>query len=138
MPYRTPHHRARLTLRDGRGTAAVEFAILVPIFLLFIFGIFEFGRMFWTQNTLQFAADETGRYAMAHATATSSDLTSFLKSKVSSGVDPNQVAVAVVNDTTGGVKFVTVTADYTFSFLSAIIPYGPIQLTGRTRVPLGT
>ena len=35
------------------GTTAVEFALVAPIFLMFVFGVVEFGRLLWTQQALQ-------------------------------------------------------------------------------------
>jgi Flp pilus assembly protein TadG len=45
----------------GRGTAAVEFAIVVMPFLFLVFGVTEFGRMIWTQSALQYAVEKTAR-----------------------------------------------------------------------------
>ena len=39
--------------RDERGASALEFALTAPVFFLFIFGIIEFGLLFWTQLGLQ-------------------------------------------------------------------------------------
>ncbi|HEX6970340.1 MAG TPA: TadE/TadG family type IV pilus assembly protein [Micromonosporaceae bacterium] len=47
-------------LRD-RGAAAVEFALLLPVVLLIIFGIIDFGRMLNAQLTLTQAAREGAR-----------------------------------------------------------------------------
>ena len=52
--------------RSTDGAAAVEFAVLLPAILLIIFSLYLFGRVYWIQNTLQFAAEETARWAMAN------------------------------------------------------------------------
>lgn len=44
-----------------RGAAAVEFAILVPVLIMFVFGIVEFGRAYNVQVTLTSAAREGAR-----------------------------------------------------------------------------
>ena len=46
---------------DIRGAAAIEAAIILPVYILFIFGVVEFGHMYWTANSLQYAADEAAR-----------------------------------------------------------------------------
>jgi Flp pilus assembly protein TadG len=53
-------------LRSGRaegdhGAAAVEFAIIVPLLVLLVFGIYEFGRAYNTQVQLTGAAREGAR-----------------------------------------------------------------------------
>lgn len=47
--------------RNDHGAAAVEFALIVPILILLLFGIFEFGRAYNTQISLSGAAREGAR-----------------------------------------------------------------------------
>jgi hypothetical protein len=47
----------------SRGQALVEFAIILPLLLLVIGGIVQFGMLFWAQNTLTQVARDTGRWA---------------------------------------------------------------------------
>jgi len=42
----------------------VEFALVVPLFFILVFGIFDFGRLFYTQLTLQNALRQAGRFAV--------------------------------------------------------------------------
>lgn len=44
-----------------RGAAAVELALVLPLLLALLFGIFEFGRLFYTQIALSNAAREGAR-----------------------------------------------------------------------------
>jgi Flp pilus assembly protein TadG len=50
-----------IILSRSDGTAAVEFAILLPVFLMFLYGTVEFGRLMWTQAALQFAVEAAAR-----------------------------------------------------------------------------
>ncbi|MCW2579785.1 MAG: tadE [Blastococcus sp.] len=45
-------------LRTERGAAAVEFAFIVPLLIVLVLGIAEFGRAFQVQGTLSAAARE--------------------------------------------------------------------------------
>jgi Flp pilus assembly protein TadG len=49
--------------RDNRGTSALEFALTAPVFFLFIFGIIEFGLLFWTQLGMQHGTEMAARCA---------------------------------------------------------------------------
>lgn len=51
-----------------RGAAAVEFAILLPVLILIVVGIFEFGRAWFVQGTLSGAAREGAREMAIHQT----------------------------------------------------------------------
>ena len=43
-------------MRSERGAAAVEFAMIMPLLLVLVLGIAEFGRAFQVQGTLSAAA----------------------------------------------------------------------------------
>lgn len=48
---------------NRRGASAVEFALLLPLFLLLVFGIIEFGLLMKDYLTVSHAAREAARYA---------------------------------------------------------------------------
>lgn len=50
-----------------KGAVAVEFALVLPVFLMLVLGIFEFGRAFNIQVSLTEAARESARYVAIHA-----------------------------------------------------------------------
>lgn len=50
--------------RDDRAQSLVEFALVLPVILLIITGIFDLGRAVWQENTLAYAAREGTRLAI--------------------------------------------------------------------------
>jgi len=53
--------------RSGeQGTTMAEFALISAVFFMIIFGIIEFGRLFYTHNALTDAARRGARYAVLH------------------------------------------------------------------------
>jgi Flp pilus assembly protein TadG len=53
--------------RQIRGQSLVEFALVVPVFIVLLFGMVEFGRAWMTKNILTGAAREAvRRYAVTH------------------------------------------------------------------------
>jgi hypothetical protein len=48
-----------------RGQGMVEFALAIPLFLLLVFGVFEFGRLLMTYSAVFSAAREAARYGSA-------------------------------------------------------------------------
>ena len=68
--------------RDPRGQTLVEFALVLPILVLIVLGIMQFGLLFWAQITLTQAARDTGRWA---ATQTECDSTAITASVISEG-----------------------------------------------------
>src|SRR5665647_1431315 len=55
-------------LGSERGAIAVEFAILVPVFLLLVFGIVDFGHAWYMKHMMSDASREGARYATRYKT----------------------------------------------------------------------
>src|SRR5262249_40372711 len=70
---------ARHFARDEVGNLAVEFGLLAPALMLFIFGIAEGGRMLWTVNALHYSVQEAARCASINTTTcgTATQIQSF-------------------------------------------------------------
>jgi Flp pilus assembly protein TadG len=62
MPF-GPRSRRPEPRHTDRGSAAVELALVLPLLLLVLFGVIDFGRMLNTQITLTEAAREGSRAA---------------------------------------------------------------------------
>jgi Flp pilus assembly protein TadG len=61
-----------MTKRDRtRGQAMVEFALVIPVFILLMVSLFDFGRVIWVNDTLATAAREAVRFAIVHGGAES-------------------------------------------------------------------
>lgn len=56
--------RVRFFLRDQRATSAVEFALVVPLMLLFLLGIIDVGRFIWNLNQAEKATQIGARWAV--------------------------------------------------------------------------
>ena len=107
---------ARRFRSDRSGTSAVEFAILSPFFLLFIFGMIAYGIYFGASHSVQQIAADAARTAIAGLTETEriSLATQFVSHNAGtypfvepdklvvdihdSGTDENQFVVAVRYD----------------------------------------
>jgi Flp pilus assembly protein TadG len=53
--------RRRLRTHARSGSAAIEFAVVAPVFFLLLFVIIETSILYFAQATLQFAVDDAGR-----------------------------------------------------------------------------
>lgn len=72
-------------VRGQRGVAMVEFTIALPLLLLLLLGVAEFGRMLFQYNSLLQASRDAGRYAASNAwnaTLGEVDLTTALKGEI--------------------------------------------------------
>ena len=76
------NRRSRRTENVRRGAALVEFALVAPIFLLFVVGSVELGRAIVVQEALTNASREGARVGILDG-ALSSDVTSAVNSYLS-------------------------------------------------------
>lgn len=55
--------------RDQRGIATLEFALIAPIVLAFLYGVTQFGILFFASSGLNTAVDQAARFATLHVPA---------------------------------------------------------------------
>lgn len=104
----------------ARGAAVVEFAVVCPVLCVILFGIIEYGYVFFVQQNLTNAAREGCRVAVLQSTT-----------DPYTAVDQRITAIM----TAAGVRGYTITkthatqADPTES-VTVRVPYGNVSLTG--------
>jgi Flp pilus assembly protein TadG len=118
-------------LRGERGASAVEFAMIVPLLIMLVIGIAEFGHAFQVQGTLSAAARE-GVRAMALQNDPSAARTAVRNAaaSLSPAVTNTQIAVTPsACPTTGGPTNVRVTISYRMPYLTGFLGSG-LTLSG--------
>ena len=122
---------SQLRRRNRRGAAAVEFAVVAPVFFLLIFGMIEYGRLVMVQQVLTNAAREGARVGVLDNSTTAevnSAVNSYLtSSKINSAtitVNPNPPSSATYGNP------VTVTVSVPFNQVSWLP--SPMFLGGTT------
>jgi len=104
--------------RGDRGAAAVEFALVLPVLLLIIFGIVDFGRMLAAKITLTEAAREGAR-AAALVSQEEGEATVF--EAVADLDDPIETPVVVgCPDAPAPGDDATATVTYRFTFITPV------------------
>lgn len=126
-------HRAR----PSRGAAAVEFAIVAPVFFVLMIAAFEFGRLNVIRHTADNAAYEAARHAMvpgATAQEAVDKATSILRT-----VGTRGARVAIAPPALGpNVEQVTVTVDVPLALNGWIAPRFTRNTTIRATSTLRT
>lgn len=132
---------------SSRGQALVEFALIVPLFVLLLVGLFDVGRAVYAYNTVNNAAREAGRLAIVdqfedHIRAEGAGAASGL------GIEAGEVVVAFEEadgstcTAIGSASVVrciaVVTVPYAYEAATPIIGniIGAISITGESRVPI--
>ncbi|GAA6527561.1 TadE/TadG family type IV pilus assembly protein [Intrasporangium sp. DVR] len=99
-----------------RGAAAVEFAILLPVVLLIIGGIVDFGRFFFAKIELTNAAREGARAAVVTTGTPTPGPTDRVLAALP-GVPAPSIAIAPICSTAGSTATVTVSVSASFDWM---------------------
>ena len=116
-----------------RGASAVEFALVLPILLLLVLGIIEFGRAYHLQTTLSNAARDGVRVMALQDSATAA------RSAAEDSAHPLDLTDADIvitpshgcSSVTTGTGTASVTITYPFSLISGFLPIDDFTLTGK-------
>lgn len=114
--------------RTCRGQSLVEFTLVLPMFLLLLIGIAEFGRAWMTRNILTGAAREAVRIAAVQGNAASA------LSRANGILGSAGISGASVNIIDDGTPFGTCSVTVTYNFPVTVAGFLP-GLTG-TNFPL--
>jgi Flp pilus assembly protein TadG len=124
--------------RGQRGQSLVETALVLPILLIILLGIFDFGRAVFAYNAISNAAREAARVAIVNQNATG---VVDEGKRAAIGLNPDTVDVTFAITGTGcGTVLVgctaQVTVDHEWSAITPIIGsiIGPIQLSSTTEM----
>jgi hypothetical protein len=137
--------RLRQLLRRGRGqegAAAVEFAILLPLLLLLLAGLIDFGWLFYWNHTVTNASRAGARYAV-QAKYVGGVTTPYTDTEITTLVKNNYGAdLGVAVDRTGGnnpgaPRSVTVTKTMQWFFLGVLQSWGvPLPPTASNKTTM--
>ena len=132
--------------RDDRGQTITEFALILPIFILVLVGIVDFGRAVYASSTIQNAAREAVRVAIVNQNVTAIE-TEAIEHAVALGVDGADVDITFMDpDYTSGVCttiprvgcIVEVEVRYAYNAATPILGniVGTINMSGSSRQPI--
>jgi Flp pilus assembly protein TadG len=124
-------------LRSESGASAVEFALLLPLLMMILFGIIEFGFALYRQAILTNASREGARLGIVQsipAITTGQIDTAIDNYLTAAGIPAGNVTRNIVaGGITGTPVQVTLTLPYTFAVLPGLTSVAPsINLTAQT------
>lgn len=143
----SPSNAIRGILRDERGTALVEFALLLPVLMLVLVGILYFGRAMNYDEQETHLVNEAARYATVDQVPAGAigSLGQWVRSQVDSSelangtgsVSGTQVCIGYGPGGTAVGQPVTVTMKFTFSWVPVLkitVASTTIQRTATMRI----
>jgi Flp pilus assembly protein TadG len=122
----------KFLLKENKGQSIIEFALLLPILLLVVFGITEFGRAIMTKDVLHTASREGARLAAVSSPADSLDIRDRVIQVLSAAnITPKDIIISFSTD--DRTVWVTATTDFEVLSGGVLDPFvGTFTLTGKT------
>jgi len=121
--------RLRRFRRDGRGSAAVEFALVAPVFFALLFAILETGIMFLAGQVLQTVAQDSARKILTGQAQTAAytppQFASYVCSKVPALFTCNNISIDVTSYSSFSAVAITNPIDTAGNFVSNNLQYSP-------------
>lgn len=93
------------------GATAVEFALVLPLFIMLLIGIFELSRMMFVTSSVQYSVDRAARLAVIDPTVSLSDIETDILNRLAVSNSPT-VDLTVVRTTIGVTDVAQVSAHY--------------------------
>lgn len=117
--------------RDKSGAQAVEFAIIAPVLFVFMFGIFEVGRVMYEQSRVSAAAEAGARAVSLYGAADTTHIEAAINAKL-----PYTAEIDLSDTTFGGQAFKQIDITYDFDFLIKLGPgFSGVTITATRYAP---
>jgi Flp pilus assembly protein TadG len=127
----------------GKGQSLVEFALIIPAFLLMAVMVFDLGRAVYYSSAIHNAAREAARYGIVHPADETGMKLKAINYAVGLGLQETDVTIDVVvpeNSASFPPPRVTVYVNYDFvpatPLVSNFISGGQVTLTGEATMKL--
>jgi Flp pilus assembly protein TadG len=116
---------------DTRGQALLEFALILPVLLLLVLGIIEFGRIWNINQMVSDITREGARRAVVYdATVTQTQVHDFMMQSLwDAHVDTSVVTLSFNGTWHASGEPMTVTTQFPYSFMFFNRAFGTVQIT---------
>ena len=108
-----------MTQKKESGAAAVELALILPVILMLLFGIVEFGRWYNASITVTHAARESVRKLALRDTVDNAKLAG---TEAAASLAPIVPTFGLITECTSGITNAEVTMKFSFTFDIPFIP----------------
>ena len=119
----------------GGGTSAVEFALILPPFVMLLVGIFELSHMMFVSSSVQYSIERAARFAAIDPGVSDDDIANEIASLLQVSNAP-YVDITISRTTIGMTNVARVSAHYDHIVSAPFIPEFTVGWDFETNVPL--
>ena len=105
---------------DEKGAAAVEFALVLPLLVMLLVGMLEFGLVLWRQEMMTNATREAARAGIVAGTPrlTQAEIQAILEANLNrAGIDPATTTITITGAQGNSGDPLTVSVVYPYQFM---------------------
>ena len=125
--------RAFGAARDG--ASALEFAIILPVFVTMVLGTIQMGIVFFKAGSVQFALEEAARQVMVDPDMSASQIQVAIENKLES-LTQQDITVTYSVDSSGAVAVAQLNAQFGIEVVIPFVPGFSINFDAETHIPL--
>lgn len=122
-------------LRDESGANAIEFAIALPVLILFIYGIFVVGLLFMANAGLQHALGQAARYATLYPMPSDDDIRAMVMAN-DFGLGNGTLSTPEIDNSAVAAGYKTITLTYSQPTDFIFVPGPTVTMSRSKRVYL--
>ncbi|MBX2997227.1 MAG: pilus assembly protein [Caldilineaceae bacterium] len=128
--------KTKSDLTEESGQSLVELALILPLLLLILAGVFDVGRAMQTYVVMLNASREAAMYGAATQVDTSTLNTAILNELARGGVNPGGARITVEYQLRGfpPENHILVRVDYTLPLFLAVLSFETLELNARTEM----
>jgi Flp pilus assembly protein TadG len=120
---------------DNSGASALEFALVLPVFVMMVFGTIQLGLAYYFAGSVQFALERTARMTMVDQDMSAGQVQTAFANELSAFTNQN-ISITYTVDNGGPVPIAELSATYVHEFVVPLVPAFDLEFDVETRVPL--
>jgi Flp pilus assembly protein TadG len=122
--------------RDQGGATALEFALVLPVFVTLLLGGFQVAWVMHSAASVRWSLESSSRMLLLNPTTTQDQLRTAVAAKLQGLVNPSDVTVTLVADnSTAGAPVLRASSDYRPTLVIPLVSRWNLDLKATTVVP---
>lgn len=118
--------RRRLVADEG-GASAVEFALIAPLLVIVLFGVFQVGWALHCASSVRYALEESARAVSIDPDLTAGEVQAAMRQRLTAFADPEFTVTIAEDPGPAGLVITRLTSDYVHELAVPLLPVWDIR-----------
>jgi Flp pilus assembly protein TadG len=128
--------RRKLNLKDASGATALEFALVSPIFITLMVGLFQVAWAMHSAATVRWSLETASRNLLMNPSETATTLKADMVNLLAGRASSSNLTVSIATDTSNpAAKMLVASSVYTTSLVIPLLPSTNLTFNASTSVP---